>query len=504
MLRPEYASAAFVNASTLLVTDGHGTVYILVLSDDTVRLLASYELRVDSSSVPFKIHNSTQRSPTYITAVLSSKSYQVKPEAGSKKKIEFDVWGVQLSLQLEQIEQVLPMEVQWHRRGEEVPIYTTFDASHETFLLFGGSPYIPKDLPSNPSYSPTADEMAPIPRLNEDLDRSDNPNKNPPPYSWTQSSDSLTMAFPLPSSTQKTDIKVAFTPKTLTVLVSNTENVQVVPLPRYSLKSLWDSILPSTSFWTWDREGEKSFGLLTLHIDKTHEGTRWPQVFAATPENQDVEVQETLDPTELYNIRETLEKFTASSLANDDSGLGLGSGVPSLGKGEIDDELDASIGRLVFMTRVRESESSPPTPSAPITVLSTPLPGRDAPPSLIVKNGIDGLFCALENSETWSHKSTFPALAFVLASKQDTRFTYHLGSRSVMAFESGSRELGFNVYIYEATPTPQAKWAKQSVLRVGDSSSGPLLGINAVKAGDRMVILCLCERELVVLQEFPM
>ena len=236
------------------------------------------------------------------------------------------------------------------------------------------------------------------------------------------------------------------------------------------------------------------------------------------------EVAETLDPSELYNIRETLEKYT-SSLSEDGSGLGLGHGVPSLGKGEIDEELDYSVGRETFLTRIPATKSQAQTKidredrSPPVTLLSTPMPGSIQPggyPSLIAKTDIDGLLYVLtpqkssdgEGESVWTHTSTFPALSFVLASKQDVRFTHHISDSLALAFESGSRGLGFNIYLYQATPTRSAQWAKQSVIRVGDAATGPLLGVGVltldVQGGRKGVILCLCENEVIVVQDIPM
>ena len=269
-----------------------------------------------------------------------------------------------------------------------------------------------------------------------------------------------------------------------------------------------------------------------MHLDKQHEGTRWSQVFAQyqTPskgeeQEPEPEVAETLDPSELYNIREALEKYTSSLSQDGEGGFGLGQGVPSLGKGEIDEELDSSVGREAFLTKIPVStpQTQPDTGSKDlspsVTLLSTPLPGSAKsgdPPSLITKSDIDGLFYALTppkppdggEDSTWTHTSTFPALSFVLASKQDVRFTYHISDRLVLAFESGSRGLGFNIYVYKATPTRLAQWAKQSVIRVGDAATGPLLGVGAltlgVQGGGKVVMLCLCENEAIVVQDIPM
>ena len=531
--RAEYPSSAFVNSNTLLVADGQGMLYTFLLSEDSTsaNLLGSCELRPASApqSLPFRIHIAQQTSLDSATVLLSSRSYAVKPQEDAKQPppAEFDLWGGLLNFVENSQIQTLSL---WHRTGREVPFYSTFHSSPPSFHIFGGSMYMESEKPTVnvQPYNPTPDEIAPIPRAGEDLNAG--PLPEPPPYSWTQTSDSVTVAFPLPSTTPKSAIKVTLTPKALNLFISGTSSQSdrsPIPFPRYVAKSFWDGIQMSTSFWTWDKAGEKSFGLLTLHLDKQHEGTRWSQVFgdSQTPSGElELEVAETLDPSELYNIRETLEKYT-SSLSEDGSGLGLGQGVPSLGKGEIDEELDSSVGRGAFLTRIpipapqsQDEVDMEDRPSS-ITLLSTPLPGSakpDDPPSLIIKSDIDGLLYNLTSSRTsagveesaWTHTSTFPALSFVLASKQDVRFTHHISDRLVLAFESGSRGLGFNIYIYQATTTRSAEWAKQSVIRVGDGATGPLLGVGAltldVEGGKKVVILCLCENELVVIRDIPM
>ena len=533
--RAEYPSSFFVNPNTLLVADGQGTLYSFLLSElpTSAKLLGCHELQPapSSQSLPFRIHVAQQTSPDSAIVALSSRSYAVKPQEDAKKPppVEFDLWGVEIPLTLVENEEVQTLNCLWHRTGREVPVYSTFHDSPPSFHIFGGSLFTEPEKSTAQPYTPTPDEIAPIPRAGENLDAE--PLPKPPPYSWTQTSDSVTVAFPLPSTTPKSAIKITFTPKSLNFLISSASSQSdslPVPLPQYIAKPFWDGIQTSTSLWTWDKAGERSFGLLTLHLDKQHEGTRWSQVFEHSQTSSgeaEPEVAETLDPTELYNIRETLEKYT-SSLSEDGSGLGLGQGVPSLGKGEIDEELDSSVGREAFLTRIpvpapqeaqngADSEDRPPS----ITLLSTPLPGSVKPgdsPSLIIKNDIDGLLYTLtppktsdgEEGSTWTHTSTFPALSFVLASKQDVRFTHHISDRLVLAFESGSRGLGFNIYIYQATPTRSAQWAKQSVIRVGDAATGPLLGVGAltldVEGGKRVLMLCLCENGLVVVQDIPM
>lgn len=515
----EYPSAVFLDAKTAFVADGQGALYILGLpAEGVATILGCFELSADTQTfhpapTPFRIHSVAKISDSAAIALLSSRFYG-DPEAARAQSIashesEFDVWAAKFSLPFPiQNGDLAPIDILWRRRGQDVPIFTEYDNSRKCYLLAGSSVYRELSQPTPPSYEPSPDEMAPIPRQDEKLDVETPPR--PPLYSWTQTSDSVTVAFPLPATTPTSSIKVTFSQKTLTVHVQSTPHVEGAPLPRYSAQQLWDGIQTSTSFWTWDREGEHSFGLLTLHLDKQREDTRWMHVFASagTPGGEE-EVSETLDPSELYLIRESLEKYTAALQSGEDmSGLGLGRGVPALAQGEMDEEVDSSVGRVAFLTWVGEDGGIPVWSSgfgdSACNVLSIDLPGSGPGASMIVKNGIDGTLFSLDEAQTvgslptWTHSATFSALAFVLASKRDTRFTYHVSSKAALAFENGSRDRGGNVYIYRGG-RPGQIWAKQSVLKVGDGSAGSLLGVGTFKTAQGHTIVCLCENELVVM-----
>jgi hypothetical protein len=429
---------------------------------------------------------------------------------------EFDVWAARFTLPFEMKLESLALDVVWRRRGEAVPMLMTYHRASNAYLLLGSSSYRNTSDPHAAHYDPSPDEIAPIPRPEESLDPEGPPQPTKPSsYSWTQTSDVVTVAFPLPSTITSSQIRVTFSQKTLTVHIATPSAVAGFTIPRYSAKQLWDGIRTSTSFWTWDREGEHEFGILAIHLDKHNEGTRWSHVFAASgtsgAEADDADVSETLDPSELYTIREALEKYTTALREGEDaSGLGLGRGLPSLAQGEMDEEVDSSVGRLAFMTWVGEDGSSPAWSAdlrdSAFNVLSTPLPGTEMGSlSLVVKNGLDGTRHVLSDSPAneglpgWKHENTFSALAFVLASKRDTRFTYH-ASDMIFAFENGTQDRGGNVYVYRCS-SPKELWAKQSVLTVGQGDGGSLLGIGAFTSGSETgnTIICLCENELVIL-----
>ncbi|KAF8908862.1 hypothetical protein CPB84DRAFT_1766172 [Gymnopilus junonius] len=540
----EYPSSAFLNSTAVAVTDGNGLLYILPIRDgNDSEPIGIFTLRTGGTvDSPFRLHHIQRVSPTRAILILSSRYY---PPGGRKlntdiagnsnPSVEFDIWAVKIDL--------LSLRPDSDPASQDVPIYTYFIEQVNSFLILGGSAYTDPDSNVSPvkPYEPSADELAPIPRPNENLDSSamatDSSDANklvkPPPYSWTQMPDSVTVAFPLPSNTPKNKIRVLFTTQTLTVHVDSyplhDSASPPVSLPYYSAKALWDSVNTSSCFWTWDREAESAFGLLTLHMEKRNEGTRWMQVFAASAtsveaDGDDIEVPETIDPSELWHIRESLEKYTAALRTGEDaSGLGLGRGMPSLVEGEVDEEADSAVGRRAYLTWVamegqtpewvQRSEKDAGWEEEALKVLSIPMPGSISSMNdlqLVLKQDVDGPVFSLVPSNTppdlsWKHNSTYHALAFVLASKQDTRFTYHLPNRGVFAFEGGSmRDRGANMYIYRPSARVKDIWAKQSVLQVDDGSSGALLGVGCVnvksdKDGE-IILVCLTEGELVLIK----
>ncbi|KAF9221631.1 hypothetical protein BS17DRAFT_757667 [Gyrodon lividus] len=531
LVHPEYPSAAFLDDRIAFVGDGQGSLYILdIPTTGSATLLASFELvdkesPIPSSYIPFRVHNVIKTSDSTAVALLSSRHYEAASDPSSKhpmKYHEFDVWSARFALPFSEMKvEAATLDIVWRRRGQDVPILMAYDQARNAYLLLGSSTYRKISDPYTVHYEPSSDEIAPIPRPEEVLDSEGPPQPTKPyPYSWTQTSDVVTVAFPLPSTTQKSQIRVTLSQKTLTVHVAATSTVEGIPVPHYSAKQLWDGIRPSTSFWTWDREGEHKFGILTVHLDKQNEGTKWTNIFAApgisSMNVDDVDVPETLDPSELYAIREALEKYTtALSEGEDASGLGLGRGLPTLAQGEMDEEVDSSVGRVAFATWVGEDGSSPSWFSnqrdSAFNLLSAPLPGAEVGSlSLVVKNGLDGTRHLLSEGSVegeqpeWKHKNTFSALAFVLASKRDTRFTYHT-SDAVFAFENGTQDRGGNVYVYRSS-NPKELWAKQSVLTVGRGDAGSLLGVGAFTpkgetgGGQGKTIICLCENKLVVLR----
>jgi hypothetical protein len=530
----EYPSSVFTDEQSLICADGYGTLHVLTMSStDSAKLLGVYELPStlnlsSSSPTPFRLHSAWSAGGQAV-AVLSFKCLGgASPHPSSSLKapsIEFDVVAVRVPLHTaaDDVHAVHPLDVLWRRRGATVPFYVAYEKRRDAFMLAGGSPYRPIEHPTTArNAEPSPDDLAPIPRAGADDATTTvpasppKPPPPPPPYAWTQDSEEITMAIPLPSSTPTSDISVLFSPQTLTLLVQN------CPSPRYTATRLWASIAPSSSFWTWDAHGggARAYGLLTLHLEKQHAGTRWPHVFdvtSSTSSSEQPEIAETLDPSELYAIRESLEKYTAALQET-----GATTTRPSLADGEMDEEVDSTVGTESCITWVvvgggggvggtHDPKWTREDWGVPFTMLSTPLPGLGAEISMVVKHTIDGLWFVLSSSSSeredqasgppvWTHASTFSALAFVLASKRDTRFTYHVSSKAVLAFEGGGAQYGGNLYIYREAKPKKSNVAKQAILKLTGDTSGSLLGVGATHSGEQAIVLCLCEKELLVLR----
>lgn len=549
----EYPGAAHVSSDIWLLSDGHGGAYLVRVppqnehgTDSSAQLLTFFEFISDNDGTlptPFQLHSVSVVDPGNTTAIaIVSTSV---PHAQPKDQHLFDIWGlkfsfpdVQQSMEVDSTSlpsshdkptRLIPI---FRKRGTHIPFHTSYFPAIRSFLFLSGSTYTSIDAPPpSQEFIPTPDEYAPIPQLGDDIAEgsfdlnTSSATSIPPPYSWTQTEDSVTVAFALPGTTPKKTIRVLFGKSTISLSAGDPLLVQ----PFYNNAPLWDSIDPSSSLWTWERpppatetDGavvqQTKAGLLTLHLEKLNQKTRWSSLFAQGFEA--AEVPETLDPSELAHIRDMLDKYTSTIKDGGGGGDFFGHGVPSIAQGERDVDVDEAVGRRALCTWVNLDENSAsewPIDDTPATILSLPIPTTSANPpfTLVAKHDIDGPLFALEFSAgpdilppTWTHIQTYSALSFVLASKQDTRFTYHYQRESsssspssdgvVLAFESGSRSSGSaNVYAYHSSKRGDRQ-TRQSVFQMRPGS-GALVGVGVVhstKQVEEPVLICLCEKEV--------
>ena len=120
-----------------------------------------------------------------------------------------------------------------------------------------------------------------------------------PPYSWTQTSQDLTVTVPLPEGTNKRNIRCALTPTSLRLTTQNPDALLLEG-------TLYDKIRFDESVWSLEKE--KGVSVVSLHLEK-HNTLRWIHVF-----QQDDGVLEVHDPGQMAVIQERMEKYTSEEV----------------------------------------------------------------------------------------------------------------------------------------------------------------------------------------------
>lgn len=290
-----------------------------------------------------------------------------------------------------------------------------------------------------------------------------------------------------------------------------------------------------------------------MHLEKSNYGTRWTSVFSQTPDEGEGEggkefedVPETLDPSELINIVESMEKYTtdediehtAQGIEHD--GMGDG-GLGSLKGDEMDLEIDSEGGSPLVVSLLLGKPSlngddmdsaededeivikdgggaveviKSLHPGFKHSLLSTPLSFSSQPKpsslpnlSILIKHDVDGLVFlppATPPSTTWTHISTFPAVAFVLATKRNSTFIHHFLSPTsrtesvVFALTSSATATGGpgNLFAYFMPEEEKSKIGVQKVVSIGQAGSGALLGVAGIEVGGKKLVVVLMEKEL--------
>lgn len=385
------------------------------------------------------------------------------------------------------------------------------------------------------------------------------PPARPPPFSWLQTPDSVTVIFQLPPTLLKTDFRIHFSQQGLSLSLASDaldrhQSAKIIELDddatldaassdplqdtavtiangTFSSRSLWAPIDPSHSVWTWEKVGSgvKQPGLLTLHLEKKDEGTRWVRVFeqhnkiGAGTENasrpmiggdhsatrktdeerlreHEIEEQhsddddeshppETIDPSELLSMVEGLDKYTTDG-RGDEEAISRPGGIDEVSRQReslLHDALepeDAIVGRRAVLTAstgngVQDTLHQEHTYYS----LAESIPSATSTAqALVIRQELDGLVCVHASSgsavEQWTHKDTVPALSFVLASKRDmsrvyVHFNERTNSSTVLAFESAPRVGGGessgagagNLFVYYSET--RKRHGRSRVIRLG-------------------------------------
>ncbi|KND00859.1 uncharacterized protein SPPG_03963 [Spizellomyces punctatus DAOM BR117] len=226
-------------------------------------------------------------------------------------------------------------------------------------------------------------------------------------YMWTQTGEDIMITVRLPHITLKKDIHCRFD--------NHGIKCKILPPKEETIfdARTFDNIVPGECTWTLENNR-----LLTLYIQKANENTRWTHLW----EDED-DVEETVDPSELATFREALEKYTASD-ENPESAYPMQNAMT-----ERSEEVDFEGHAAVFVRFAREGgEPTAISLTGGQEWLCTCFPWRprqnESLGSVCLRSDVDALIYDVGTELQMTHTSAFNALGFVQASKRDKRFMF--------------------------------------------------------------------------------
>ncbi|KAG9307813.1 hypothetical protein G9A89_023378 [Geosiphon pyriformis] len=522
--RVNYPSLRALSPTLLLATDGAGKIYLIRVFKDpqsqkfTGEIIqqANFYQNPELNDVTVTSTNCLSTSPCdlldakiigdgqqarvhfIVYSTVHAKSGKKLQEAGG---IFFDIFLLQISLNISSGIQLIH-----HLRGPDIPLYCSLDVNGKDYVIGSNSDY--QLLPFGDHHLPSAIIETELKgSTNERIDHSENMIA---PYMWTQTTNEVTIFFQLPQETPKSAVHCNLTNTHLSLTINPPSNSTTdlnggsaddliiksrqPPAPCYVFTPFFDSIKISSSLWTI----ESKIGLLTIHLEKQKPGTCWTHVF-----KQDDGVLETVDPNEMTEFRERLEKFTSGS-----SSPGSFASLQHTIGHEIEAEIDSE-GRSINFFWIDETGT-----------IDTLIVGGSHEylckqferlgnkhndqthdfPSVCLKYDVDGLVYKFQHPRKnldpksdqiaclrATHVSTFDAFAFVQASKREKRHMFHDPSNRFVIILEGNRRC----YIYWHTQAQGIRvFDQQSVIDFGDKvRDADVLGVQMM--GDDVIMILL-------------
>jgi hypothetical protein len=502
------------------ISTGSGSIYILRTSPTTGPFSGKFTARYDLDT-PFLLRASHSISDSESRLVVSRPS--VSTDSGSKQDKTFDLMEVSIDPTRENSVDESPekLEVIWTLQSADLPYWCKWTG--DGWMVLAAELYR-EPTEAGPSAAPTYTTSAvAAPSSTEPAKPATEEEERVWPFSWTQTSDSISMTIPFSTGTKRSDIVVSLKPTEFSLSLAPSSPAPPTPLAdflRRQTRSFWSDIDTDSSTFTYNPDK----ALLELELVKAEDHSRWPSVFSPLDddeEEEEEEVPETLDAATLASVRASFDNI--KTRLPEEEPTGNHPAMPALLSEEMDidlmDEEDdmpegpfgdkgGKVGRDVFIGHIKDG--IPTWSKTTVTVVSLPISSPSgSDDGLIVKSAIDGLYYRPSSSgditkTPWTHVSTTPALAFVLSSKRDIRLVRHIASASnttVLAFDAGStgEQAQGNVYVYY--PPDSKMYARQGVVGVSGREKGALLGVGSVSVGGKEVVLVLCEKELVILHD---
>ncbi|KAJ2364008.1 hypothetical protein H4S01_004001 [Coemansia sp. RSA 2610] len=312
----------------------------------------------------------------------------------------------------------------------------------------------------------------------------------PDPYYWMQSASDVTVCINLPEVVQANQIICELARSSLSLRF--VESDKCAARYTFECRQLCDHIIADESVWTLENGR-----LLTLYLQKQHEGARWASVFRG-----DDGVLETMDPSDFAVIRERLEKYTASELETGTASAPLMQPYVDQDSGgdleQLDESSDTPVMFSVRSWRTGQAAASSVAGSPDWLCSAFPRAPQHWPTCTLLpvclKFDVDGVVFGFDASADTAqppaadgppthanvcarHAGTFSALSYIQAGKREKRFMYVDSDLTVAVLAETQRR----VYIYHQITQPDATLAVQNVVDLGGAGDdAEILGIQLV------------------------
>jgi hypothetical protein len=413
----------------LIVSNGCGIVDIVQLQGSSSRIISSLQLPVTSAqpynnpsghiilcsraSMPTFNFNETPKVLHFLT-YYTVEEQQNEPSQKCSTKIVFVVNLIRITLPRDTESEDSPsLEIISTLVGDAVPLFTSLSVQNE-ILLLSESRF--KSIHSiNEIHSTAMDVNIPTTEA---------------VYKWHQSHSEITVEISLEGVTHKSQINCQFSPQGLTLCIAkNGAFSSAAASTTIFDDNLFDIIKVDECIWTLENN------ILTLHLQKGHEGTRWSHLLER---DDDVlgniynfisfflnnnKYAETLDIQALAEVTDSLRKYTNEVTHTEELHRGIQKAAT-----EPTEEEDFE-GSKVWLMKFNMDGALLKTDTADglewlCSGFNPSASSHDAQPSfnICLKYDVDGVIISVSKDLELSHKSTLPAFAFIQTSKRDKKY----------------------------------------------------------------------------------
>ncbi|XP_061461167.1 nudC domain-containing protein 1 isoform X2 [Rhineura floridana] len=453
------ASVHFTSSTWVTLSDGTGRLYLIRTGKRGDGSCEKWEILFNEDfGSPFVIVHSI--------SFLQSDAHAVGVLLLRVEKDELDMQGSGFHVSLEWVTIMKTgdhgYEISKRRalQGKSVPHYAAIEPSGDGLMVISYKPYA---LIQNGGNKHVKSEKEKVEE-----------NKKEPLYYWQQTEDDVTVTFHLQEDFAKDDIHVHFSPGRLIVALKD----PFIPVLEGNLFSLIDH---ESSTWVI-----KENNSLEIFLIKKEMGPLWTELIIGDSQGEYV-----MDPTKSAAIAERLMHLTSDEMNPDPNKENPPCNAQELEECDIFLEDSTSLcrfdGNTLNVTHVVNLGSNQ-------YLFSTVVDPKEMP-CFCLRHDVDALLWQPrpDQQDKWEHVSTFNALGYVQASKQDKKFMACAPNHSYSALCECLRR----VFIYrQPTPLSTVLYNRKEGRQVGQvakqlvatlETHDPVLGFQATN--ERLFVL---------------